>query len=76
MGDDESGISVSEESLLGYHSYSIGILTECHDLVPGPWQVGSLTGAVASQRVTEARKGFLSADRNRAKECKGRRKLN
>ena len=70
MGDDESGISVSEESLLGYHSYSIGILTECHDLVPGPWQVGSLTGAVASKRVTEARKGFLSTDRNRAKECK------
>ena len=66
MGDDESGISVSEESLLGYHSYSIGILTECHDLVPGPWQVGSLTGAVASQRVTEARKGWLSTDGNRA----------
>ena len=59
MGDEESGISVSEESLLGYHSYSIGILTECHDLVPGPWQVGSLTGAVASQRVTEALKGTL-----------------
>ena len=66
MGDDESGISVSEESLLGYHSYSIGILTECHDLVPGPWQVGSLTGAVASQRVTEALKGSFSTDGNRA----------
>ena len=35
-----------------------------------------MTGAVASKRVTEARKGFLGADRNRAKECKGRRKLN
>ena len=35
-----------------------------------------MTGAVATKRVTEARKGFLSADRNRAKECKGRRKLN
>ena len=45
-------------------------------LVDGQCQVGSLTGAVASKRVTEARKGFLSADRNRAKECKGRRKLN
>ena len=65
MGDDESGISVSEESLLGYHSYSIGILTECHDLVPGPWQVGSLTGAVASQKVTEALKGSLSTVGNR-----------
>lgn len=35
-----------------------------------------MTGAVASKRVTEAPKGFLGADRNRAKECKGRRKLN
>ena len=35
-----------------------------------------MTGAVASKRVTEAPKGFLSTDRNRAKECKGRRKLN
>ena len=59
MGDAESGISVSEESLLGYHSYSIEILTESRDPVPGPWQVGSLTGAVASQRVTEACKGTL-----------------
>ena len=35
-----------------------------------------MTGAVASERVTEASKGSLSADRNRAKECKGRRELN
>ena len=38
--------------------------------------MGSLTGAVASKKVTEAFKGYLSTDRNRAKECKGRRKLN
>jgi hypothetical protein len=31
------------------------------------WQAGSLTGAVASQTVTEARKGSLSAVGNRAK---------
>ena len=37
---------------------------------------GQFDWAVASKRVTEAPKGFLSADRNRAKECKGRRKLN
>ena len=42
----------------------------------GQCQSGSLTGAVASQRVTEAPKGSLSADRNRTKECKGRRELN
>ena len=32
----------------------------------GHCQVGSLTGAVASKRVTEAYKGRLSADGNRA----------
>jgi hypothetical protein len=37
--------------------------------------VGSLTGAVASQRVTEASQGFLSAVGNRAEEYKGRREL-
>ena len=33
----------------------------------GHCQVGSLTGAVASKRVTEALKGWLSTDGNRAK---------
>ena len=37
--------------------------------------MGSLTGAVASQKVTEAPKGSLSAVGNRALECKGRREL-
>ena len=32
--------------------------------------MGSLTGAVASKRVTEALKGSLSMDGNHAKECK------
>ena len=76
MGDYESLAPASEESLLGYHPQVIEILTCDHKLVRGQCQAGSLTGAVASKRVTEAPKGFLSADRNRAKECKGRRKLN
>ena len=76
MGDFETRTPVLEESLLGYHPQVIEILTCDHDLVRGQCQAGSLTGAVASKRVTEAPKGFLSADRNRAKECKGRRKLN
>ena len=59
MGDFEVGILVSMESPLGYHSYLIEILTECRDPGSGPWQMGSLTGAVASQRVTEAHKGTL-----------------
>ena len=32
--------------------------------------MGSLTGAVASKRVTEALKGSLSMDGNHAEECK------
>ena len=59
MGDNEIGILVSKESPLGYHSYLIGILTVRRNPGMGPWQTGSLTGAVASQRVTEALKGTL-----------------
>ena len=59
MGDVESRTPVLEESLLGYHSYLIEILTLSRDPARGPWQMGSLTGAVASQRVTEAHKGTL-----------------
>ena len=40
------------------------------NLVGGHCQAGSLTGAVASKRVTEALKGSLSTDGNRASECK------
>ena len=40
------------------------------NLVGGHCQVGSLTGAVASKRVTEAFKGSLSMDGNHARECK------
>ena len=40
------------------------------NLVGGHCQVGSLTGAVASKRVTEALKGSLSMDGNHASECK------
>ena len=38
-------------------------------------QVGSLTGAVASQNVTEAPKGSLSLDGNQALACNGVREL-
>ena len=41
MGDDETGLSGSEESLLGYHSYLIEILTLSRDPARGPWQMGS-----------------------------------
>jgi hypothetical protein len=38
-------------------------------------QAGSLTGAVASQRVTEAPKGSLRVNGHHPQECKGRREL-
>ena len=41
------------------------------DLGEGPCMVGSLTGAVASQRVTEARKGWLDLVGNQILECNG-----
>ena len=58
------------ESMLGYHSKSTGTLTIAHKLGLEQCQVGSLTGAVASQRVTEASKGYLSAVGNRALSAK------
>ncbi len=60
MGDCEAGTPVFVESSLKYHSGRIGLLTSGHDLVQGQCLVGSLTGAVASQNVTEAPKGSLS----------------
>ena len=55
---------------MGYHPFCGGILTGGHKLVTGHCQAGSLTGAVASQTVTEALKGSLSADGNRTKSVK------
>ena len=60
MGDCEAATLVVVESSLKYHSGRAGCLTSDHDLVQGQCLVGSLTGAVASQRVTEAPKGSLS----------------
>ena len=60
MGNCEAGTLVLVELLLKYHSGRIGNLTSDRDPVQGQCLVGSLTGAVASQRVTEAPKGSLS----------------
>ena len=54
------------EPTLKYHPGMFGVLTLARN--PG-WEqcmVGSLTGAVSSQRVTEEREGTLSAVGNRA----------
>ena len=60
MGDGEAGTPVSVESTLKYHSGRTGCLTSVRDPDQGQCLVGSLTGAVASQKVTEAPKGSLS----------------
>ena len=64
------GTPVSMEPTLKYHPGYSEVLTWARDPGQGQCLAGSLTGAVASQKVTEAPKGFLSADGNRAKSVK------
>ena len=52
------------ESPVKYHPDLFGCLTSIRYPDQGPCLVGSLTGAVASQRVTEARKGSLRPEGN------------
>ena len=58
------------ESLLGYYPCVTGVLTRGPYRVREQCQVGSLTGAVASQRVTEAPKGSLRMDGNHSQSAK------
>jgi len=53
-----------------YRPYCIRVLTCGYYIVEGQCQTGSLTGAVASKRVTEAFEGSLSAVGNRALSAK------
>ena len=61
---------VVTESMLGYHPCSIGFLTEDSYPVPGQCLAGSLTGAVASERVSEAPKGSLRMVGNHSQSAK------
>ena len=70
MGDVEHRTPVLCESLLGSHPGSTGFLPSDHDLVMGQCQAGSLTGAVASERVSEALKGSLRMVGNHSKSAK------
>ena len=70
MGGYESVTPVAEEPLLGYHPCSTGFLTSGLNQVGGQCQVGSLTGAVASERVSEALKGSLRMVGNHSKSAK------
>ena len=61
---------VALEPLLGYHPCSIGFLTCSRDPAGGQCQMGSLTGAVASERVSEALEGSLRMVGNHPKSVK------
>ena len=61
---------VCMEPLLGYHPCGIGHLTMRREPARGHCQVGSLTGAVASERVSEALKGSLRMVGNHSKSAK------
>ena len=70
MGGDEARTSVFVEPTLGYHSFVTEVLTDGRDPASGHCQMGSLTGAVASERVTEAFKGSLRMVGNHPKSAK------
>ena len=61
MGGYETGTLVSVEPSLKYHPGLFEVLTLARDPGRGQCMVGSLTGAVSSQRVTEELEGTLSA---------------
>jgi hypothetical protein len=54
------------EPSLKYHPVVLDVLTWVRNPDRGPCMVGSLTGAVSSQRVTEEHEGTLSAVGHRA----------
>ena len=57
------------EGTLKYHPDKFGVLTLARNPGWGQCMVGSLTGAVSSQRVTEECKGTLSAVGHRAQSA-------
>ena len=75
MGGEEAGTSVLVEPLLGYHSCITGLLTCARDPGGGQCLAGSLTGAVASERVSEAPKGSLRMDGNHPQSAKAKGSL-
>ena len=72
MGDYEACALARVESTLKYHPDRFEVLTSGSDRVMGQCMVGSLTGAVSSQRVTEECEGTLSAVGHRAMRAKAK----
>ncbi len=75
MGGYEAGTLVLVGPTLKYHPDIFGVLTQARYPGRGQCMVGSLTGAVSSQRVTEEHEGTLSVVGNHVFECKGIRVL-
>ena len=65
MGGLEAETPVSVEPSLKYHPGVFEVLTQTRNPGRGPCMVGSLTGAVSSQRVTEEFEGYLGPVGNR-----------
>jgi hypothetical protein len=65
VGDFEAATLVVVESSLKYHPGIVEVLTQPLKRGRGPCVVGSLTGAVSSQSVTEEHEGTLRAVGNR-----------
>ena len=70
MGGFEAGTPVPVEPLLGYHPSVARFLTLSRKPAKGQCLAGSLTGAVASERVSEALEGSLMMDGNHQKSAK------
>ena len=66
----EAGAPASVEAPVGYHPGCMDLLTQGRDPVRRQCQAGSLTGAVASQKVTEAPKGSLRMVGNHSQSVK------
>ena len=75
VGGREVMTPVITEPLLGYHPCSIGFLTCSREPAGGQCQAGSLTGAAASERVSEALKGSLRMAGNHLKSAEAERSL-
>ena len=75
MGGYEAWTSVWVEPPLGYHPSIVRFLTCARDPGGGQCLAGSLTGAVASERVSEALKGCLRMDGNHPQSAKAKGSL-
>ena len=75
MGGEEARAPALVEPTLKYHPDLFGVLTQARHPGRGQCMVGSLTGAVASQKVTEARDGGLKPVGHRLLSAKAQARL-